>query len=216
MEAPTRIKVWDGGTRLFHWALVILFCMSAYSAFQDKFGIYADMHLYSGVAILILLVWRILWGLIGSETSRFSSFTPSPKALLKHLKGNGPEKYGHNPMGALSVYLVILLLLAQVVLGLYSSDGMLFSGPFSHLTDDANDITNIHEYVGYTLFGWCGLHLLSVLFYAVVKKKNLIGPMFTGKTKQLNAVAPIIRSPFLSLLCLAISGTGVWWWVFGF
>lgn len=221
-ETKNRFKVWDIGTRLFHWILVVLFCLSAYSAFQDKFGIYADMHLYSGVGILALLGWRILWGLFGSETSRFSQFVPSPKRLIEYVKTGETKQPGHNPLGALSVILVLLLLVVQVTLGLYSSDGMLFSGPFASSAYetfgmDANDITNIHETLGYILFGWSGLHLASVLFYAVVRKRNLLMPMITGKSALPEGSAqPKIVHPLLAALCLSASGLAAWWYVIGF
>lgn len=221
-KTENHIKVWDIGTRVFHWVLVILFCMSAYSAFQDKFGIYADMHLYSGVSIMALLTWRIVWGLIGSETSRFGQFMPSPKRLFAYIKTGDTDRPGHNPMGALSVVLVLLLLIAQVVLGLYSSDGMIFSGPFANSAYatfgmDANDITNLHETLGYVLFGWCGLHVASILFYGAVQKRNLLTPMITGKSVLPdNVSSPKIASPLLAVVCLVMSGLSAWWYVIGF
>ena len=174
-----KIKLWDGAVRVFHWSLVLLFGLSLYSAFQDKFGIYAEMHYYSGVAIIGLVVWRILWGFVGSDAARFTFFLKGPSGISSYLKGDNSH-VGHNPLGGWSVILMLLALLIQAVLGLFSSDGMLFGGPFSFYVSDSNAITNIHEYLGYGLMGLIGLHVLAVLFYELVKKQRLILPMLTG------------------------------------
>lgn len=213
---PTTIKVWDGGVRLFHWALVILFCLSSYSAFQSKFGIYGDMHTYSGIAILVLLIWRILWGFTGSETARFTSFIHGPRRIIAYMKArsSGPH-IGHNPLGGWSVMFVLLLLVAQVILGLYASDGMLFSGPFAYRTDYASEITNIHEITGYVLMGWAGLHVVAVLYYRLVLKVNLLWPMITGRAKIVSGmVTPLMASPIKAFVCLAVAAGGVYWWIY--
>ncbi|WP_020400147.1 cytochrome b/b6 domain-containing protein [Kordiimonas gwangyangensis] len=216
-----KIKVWDGGTRLFHWVLVLLFALSSYSAFQDKFGIYADIHVYSGVAILALVIWRVLWGLIGSETSRFSHFLRGPKATLDYAKGAMREapyaRVGHNPLGGLSVLLMLLLLAAQTVLGLYSTDAMLFSGPLADSIDSgfAEDLTEVHEIIGFTLMGLVGVHILAIIAYGVRRKANLVGPMITG-TREVNegVSAPKIANPLLALVLFAAVAAAVWYGIF--
>ncbi|WP_262692636.1 cytochrome b/b6 domain-containing protein [Kordiimonas aestuarii] len=216
-----KVKVWDGGVRLFHWVLVILFTLSAYSAFQDKFGIYADIHIYSGVAILTLVIWRILWGIVGSDTARFSHFVRGPGATLRYLgkafRRAPYTRVGHNPLGAVSVALLLMLLLAQPILGLYGTDAMFFEGPLAHTIDSdlAEGLTEIHEWIGYTLLGLVGLHLLAIAAYALIRRANLISPMITGK-KQVaqGTAAPKMRSPFLALGLFVIVAAGVWFSVF--
>lgn len=215
-----KIKVWDLPTRLFHWILVIAFAVSSYSAFQDKFGDYAAIHLWSGFIVLALVAWRILWGFLGSETSRFSSFMKSPKAAFSYAKTLGKdepyETVGHNPLGGYSVLLMIVLLLAQAVLGLFASDGMFFDGPLaSYATGYNSDITELHETLGYILFGLIGLHLLVILFYRVRKKVNLVLPMITGNKKDNSGLSnPAMRSPLLALLCLALAAGGLYYSIF--
>lgn len=216
-----KIKVWDGGTRLFHWVLVILFSLSAYSAFQDKFGIYADIHIYSGVAILALVIWRVLWGFVGSETSRFSHFLRGPKATLDYAKSamrDAPyERIGHNPLGGLSVLLMLLLLAAQTILGLYSTDAMLFSGPLADSIDSglAEDLTEVHELIGFTLMGLVGVHILAIIAYGVRRKADLVRPMITG-TRAVNegVSAPRIANPLLALVLFAVVAAAVWYSIF--
>ena len=216
-----KIKVWDGGIRLFHWTLVILFALSCYSAFQDKFGIYADIHIYSGVAILALVTWRILWGFIGSETARFSHFVRGPRATLDYLRGalrKAPyERFGHNPLGGVSVVLMLVLLMAQTVLGLYSTDAMLFSGPLAHSIDGglSEDLTEVHEVIGFTLMGLVGVHILAIVAYRVVRGANLVGPMITGSRQaHENVAAPRIASPLVALGLFAVVAAAVWYSIF--
>jgi len=219
---PSRIKVWDIGTRLFHWVLVICFSLSAYSAFQDKFGIYADMHRWSGYAVLTLVGWRIVWGIIGSDTARFSHFFRGPKATLEYARvmfNKAPYQWiGHNPLGAVSVVAMLVLLLVQAILGLYATDDMIFSGPLSDTIsgDLAGDLTEIHETIGFVLFGLIGLHLLAIIFVAVIKKMNLVAPMITGwKISNDNvADAPKVRSPILALGTFLLVCAGLYYFVF--
>jgi len=216
-EKPVKtIKVWDAGIRLFHWALVILFCLSAYSAFQDKFGIYADMHLNAGVATLMLVIWRIVWGLVGSDTARFSQFVKSPIAGFAHMKqmlsGLPYKTIGHNPLGGLSVVLMLVLLLAQAVMGLFASDGMIFSGPlFKEVTGSmSSELTEWHALLGRILIGVAAFHVLVVLAYGVLKRINLVWPMISGKVNaELSASAPTIKPGWLALLLFIAVGAAV-------
>ncbi|WP_262693252.1 cytochrome b/b6 domain-containing protein [Kordiimonas aquimaris] len=209
------VKVWDGGLRLFHWALVVAFCLSTYSAFQSKFGIYGDMHTYSGISILVLILWRFLWGFIGSESARFLRFLRGPKQIKNYVQSQVDEQYaGHNPIGGVSVIFALLLLGAQALLGLYASDGMLFSGPFAYRIEYADTITDIHEIMGYTLMGWVGLHLLAIAYHYLALKSNLVKPMITGrKTLEAGVSAPTIASPAKAIVCFLVASAAVYWWV---
>lgn len=212
-----KIKVWDGAIRLFHWGLVIAFCLSAYSAFQDKFGMYADMHTYAGAAVLVLVIWRILWGVVGSETAQFRNFIKGPKAITAYLKGDMPAPPGHNPLGAVSVFLMLMLLLMQAGMGLFASDGMFFSGPLTRNVDSgfASDLTRWHRWTGYSLLALAAFHLLAVLWYQIVRRTNLIWPMITGsKFVQEGVAAPAIRHWGLSVLLLALVSGAVWYLIF--
>lgn len=219
--AKTKIKVWDGGIRLFHWALAVLFCLSCYSAFQDKFGIHADIHFYAGYNILILVIWRILWGVWGSETARFSHFVKSPIVALHHLlatvRGAPYTEVGHSPMAGFSVLLMLILLLAQAVMGLFASDGMIFSGPLSADVSSsvASDLTTWHKLLGRILIGLVAVHISAVLFYVVFKRVNLVWPMITGHVRAEEGTRPPrVRSIWLALGLFLVAGGGVCAWVF--
>lgn len=215
-EPDKKIKIWDSSIRLFHWALVVLFCLSAYSAFQDKFGIYADMHRNSGVAILILMVWRIIWGLVGSDTARFSQFLKGPTAAFRHLRqmaaGLPYKAVGHNPLGGLSVVLMLVLLLAQATMGLFASDGMIFSGPLSRDVTGAlsSTLTSWHALLGRILIGVVVFHVVVVLLYWVLKRANLIWPMITGNTNvEPSEFAPTMKHGWLALLLFIMVGAAI-------
>lgn len=208
-----KAKVWDMCLRLFHWSLAILFALSAYSAFQDKFGIYADMHFYAGYSVLILVVWRIIWGFFGSETARFSHFMGSPMAALKHLsamvRGAPYSEVGHSPLAGYSVLLILLMLLAQAIMGLFATDGMIFSGPLSREVSGSlsSSLTSWHKLLGNALLWVIGLHILAVCLYALLKKVNLVGPMITGKaTLGAGQQAPSLGSNWLGLILFFVAG----------
>jgi len=210
------VKIWDIALRLFHWALVVAFAFAAYSAFQDKFGIYAGMHTYAGVTVLILVCWRILWGFIGSESARFSSFVRGPKAIMGYLKqGDAAKCPGHNPLGALSVVLMLLLLLAQAVMGLFATDDMFFSGPLSeHAGDWGGRLTRWHKQTGLVLIGLAGLHVAVVLYYTLIKKAGLVRAMITGR-KAAPRKAPKMASAWLALAILIPVALGLWYVILG-
>ena len=216
-----KIKVWDGGVRLFHWMLAALFCLSAYSAFQDKFGVYADIHFYAGFSLLILVSWRILWGIFGSDTARFSHFVRGPGATISYLssmlKARDYKAVGHNPVGALSVVLILALLLVQAIFGLYSTDDMFFSGPLANSVGSglSGDLTGWHKIFGKILIGVAVLHVLVVLWYQIARKVNLIKPMITGsKTVEDGTPAPRMRPGWVSVILLLGAGAGVCLMVF--
>ncbi|MFC3052203.1 cytochrome b/b6 domain-containing protein [Kordiimonas pumila] len=204
-----KIKIWDIGTRLFHWLLVVAFGLSAYSAFQDKYGDFATIHTWSGFTVLVLVIWRIVWGFVGSEMSLFKTFLTSPRAAIAYIKSAKPyEHKGHNPLGGYSVIAMLLLLLVQAVLGLFATDDMFFDGPLTGLAgSDAALITEIHEITGYSLFVLVGLHIAAVAFYAVAKRVNLVLPMITGNAPS-DGVSekPRMRSPLLAAVLLMLIG----------
>ncbi len=215
-EPKKTIKVWDSGIRLFHWTLAVLFCLSAYSAFQDKFGIYADMHLNAGVATLMLVIWRILWGVVGSDTARFSQFVKSPTAGFAHIKqmvaGLPYKSIGHNPLGGLSVALMLVLLLAQAMMGLFASDGMIFSGPLSaEVTGSlSSDLTEWHALLGRILIGVVAFHVLVVVVYGVLKRVNLVWPMISGNVgTEPSTPAPTMKPGWMALLLFIAAGATV-------
>jgi cytochrome b len=213
LRAERKVYVWDAPTRLFHWSLVALVGFSYASARMGKI----DWHFLSGYAVLTLLLFRIAWGIIGSDTARFARFVRGPAAALRHLASlaRGPEapEAGHNPAGALMVLALIGLLLFQAGTGLFASDGLIVEGPLAHLVDGATSeaLTTWHSFCFDVILVAVGLHVAAVLAYAAVARQNLVGPMIVGwKRLPASVAAPRMASLFLAACVLAISAAVVW------
>jgi len=185
-ENNSRIRVWDLPVRLFHWTLVILIATSYFSGRAG--GDWMKLHFWSGYAILTLLLFRIVWGFIGSTTARFSDFVKGPSAAFRHIAelagADRPREAGHNPLGGAMVLVLILAVLAQVVAGLFSADtdtGVV-TGPLSGLVADKwiERATAFHTFWVNALLLLVGLHVLAAIVYLVWKRQNLIGAMIHG------------------------------------
>lgn len=215
-----RVRVWDLPTRLFHWLL-------AASVFglliTGQIGGNAmNWHLRFGQAVLALLVWRLAWGLVGGHWSRFRQFLYGPGAVLAYLRGRSPLRHGvgHSPLGALSVWALLLVLLAQVGSGLMTDDEIAFFGPLVPLVGGewVAAATRWHKNLGqWLVFGLVGLHLAALVVYRWRGHPPLVTPMLTGD-KTLPEAVPASRddapSRLLALILLGIAAAGVWW-VFG-
>ncbi|MBN8899665.1 MAG: hypothetical protein BGN85_03515 [Alphaproteobacteria bacterium 64-11] len=182
---PSTVAVWDMPTRLFHWSIVALVFTSWLSADQG----YMRVHLWSGMSLLTLVLFRIGWGLAGSSTARFRDFLHRPRAIagyLKDMAGGKKMLYaGHNPAGGLMVAVLLAVLLAQAASGLFSNDGLKFSGPLALLVsaDMSDRLTRLHGIIFDIILILVWLHVVAVGFYLLVKGDNLVRPMITGKKK---------------------------------
>jgi len=193
------LRVWDLPVRLFHWLLIPLIAFSWWSAEEG----HMDWHRLSGYAVLTLVLFRVLWGLFGSETARFSKFLRGPKSIGDYLSGKYQAFVGHNPMGAWSVLAMILLLVAQTALGLFAVDvDGIESGPLAVFVsfDQGRVAAEIHHLTFNIMLALIGMHIAVILFYAVFKRNNLVGPMLTGRKR----VAEVIAAPKLGSIWLAL------------
>lgn len=198
-----RIRVWDLPTRLFHWCLVVCVVAAVLSAQLGRM----DLHLQLGYAVATLLLWRLLWGLVGGHWSRFASFLYGPLTLWRYLRGRGDalHEVGHSPSGALSVFALLGLLLVQVGTGLISDDEIAVTGPFAARVTGAlsSAATSYHRGWGkWLLIALVTLHVLAILYYLFVRRRNLIRPMIDGD-KALAQPAPASRDDARSRLLAA-------------
>lgn len=204
------VAVWDLPTRLFHWSLVLLVAVAVVSAKTDRMTI----HMLAGEAILALLLFRLVWGLIGSQTARFSHFVKGPRAVLAYACGmvragrGGKEPapvVGHNPMGGLMVVALLGALTLQAVAGLFTSDDILVDGPLVALASSGvvAGFSTLHRILADGILILIGVHVLAVLAYLLVKRDNLIRPMVTGR-KAIPADAPV-ESPKRRPAALALA-----------
>jgi cytochrome b len=204
-----KVRVWDLPTRLFHWALVLLIVGLAVSGHRG--GDAMDWHARLGYAVLALLLFRIVWGFVGGRWSRFRAFAFSPRDIFEHLRGNGvPDRLvGHNPLGAASIFAMLLFLLMQVGTGLVADDEIAFTGPLNRFVESAQGLaaTSYHKRVGqWVLAALIVLHVAAVVFYLFRKKDNLVRPMIVGD-KELPSTTPPSRDDLpIRLGALAVLG----------
>lgn len=171
--------VWDIPIRLFHW-LLVLCVIGAFVTAKIGGGLMV-WHGRLGLAIFGLLVFRLIWGVIGSTYARFAVFVRGPRAILAYLLGRW-HGLGHNPLGALSVLAMLGMLFVQATTGLFANDDIAYSGHLASRIDAdlSARITSIHHLLEKLLMVLVALHLGAIAYYARVKKQNLIKPMLTG------------------------------------
>jgi cytochrome b len=212
---PMAILVWDLPTRLFHWLLVILLAASFVTA---KVGGNAmQYHEWSGIIILVLLVFRTIWGFVGSQPSRFRDFVKGPAEVWRYAtalaKGSSLRHLGHNPLGGWSVLAILLLLFLQTCLGLFANDDILTEGPlYLWVSKPMSDrLTKIHSLNQYAIMGLVAVHLMAVAFHFIIKRENLLKPMITGiKPWAGDEAAPTIVPTWIAAVIAVFSGCGVY------
>ncbi len=189
-----RIKIWDRPTRLFHWLLVVLIPLQWWTAEQEMI----EIHMILGRVMLGLILFRLFWGLIGSSTARFAGFVRGPGAMLSYLRGRAAPAVGHNPLGALSVVALLLLLAVQVGLGLFATDeDGLYWGPLAPLVseDTSETLTERHEDMFDVLLVFIGLHVAAIVYYTWFRRQDLVGPMVTGRGNAPAGAEPMRAAP---------------------
>ena len=214
-----RVRVWDLPTRLFHWLLVVSVIGLVITGHVG--GNAMEWHARIGYAVFALLLFRIVWGFIGSTTARFTHFVKGPMAALEHLKElagtDRPRDVGHNPLGAGSVFAMLLVLLAQVGSGLFADDEIAFTGPLNRFVKTSTGLTATwyHKAVGqWLLVALVLLHIAAIWFYVKKKRETLVRPMIVGD-KVLAEPATSSRddavSRVIALVVLALCAALVAW-----
>jgi len=201
MSDGRSIRLWDLPLRLFHWSLVVLLAALWWTAENDR----TELHEKLGYVTLGLLVFRFYWGLFGSSTARFSQFAKGPRAIAAYLRGQSPASVGHNPLGALSVLLLLGLMIVEVGLGLFTQDvdGIEAGSLAQYISYETADLAREwHEFLFNVILGVVAFHVLAILFYLVVKRDNLVGPMVTGR----KSFDEEVESPRMASLANAFVG----------
>ncbi|MCP4953387.1 MAG: hypothetical protein GY922_16225 [Proteobacteria bacterium] len=182
------VKVWDLAVRVFHWLLVALVAGLWVTATSD--GDWMAVHQWLGVTVIATVFTRIVWGFVGSDTARFSSFLVGPKSVRRYLKRfisrrNDVAFVGHNPAGGWSVMVLLLFLVFQALTGLCSNDDIFFDGPLAGVVgkDLSDVITGVHHQLFDILMLLIGAHVVAVIVHLVFKRDNLIRPMVSGVKK---------------------------------
>ena len=202
-----RVRVWDLPTRAFHWLLVICVVCLVGTAYAGAM----DWHARFGYCVFALLLFRIVWGLAGGRWSRFASFIYSPASVMNYLKGRAHPDHliGHSPLGAGSVFAMLLVLAAQVGTGLVADDESAFTGPLNKFVATSKGLaaTWYHKRIGqWLIIGLVVLHIGAVLYYLLKKHNNLIRPM-VGGDKEVAAPALSSRDDAVSrVIALVVLG----------
>lgn len=211
------IKVWDIPTRIFHWALVILFVFLIISGESDDL---MEFHFYAGYLLTGLIVFRVIWGLLGTRYARFTSFQLHPVKVLSYTKGllrsEHKPHYGHTPAGSAMVILMLLLLSTQVLTGMMSTDDIIWSGPlYSYVSDDTAGLAGeIHELIQGLLQVIVGIHVLAIILYKVKFKEALVPAMIHGKKQKQAEGVEREAINWLGVCAAIIPSTGLTYYLF--
>ncbi|RYV01961.1 cytochrome B [Shewanella sp. OPT22] len=213
-DNKVKIKVWDVSTRFFHWSMIVLLAALWWTAEEGQM----EWHQMCAYTLGAILVFRWLWGFIGSETSKFSSFLKSPKRVIEYAKQQKQQSQfkphiGHNPLGGYMVILLMLLVSAQFVTGLFASDDIFTEGPlYASVSSGLSEaLTWIHRNLFYLVLGLAVFHVSAVILHTI-KGDKLVPAMVTGnKEVSVESSEPLkfqsaIASFLLWLIVFAIAG----------
>jgi cytochrome b len=202
------VRVWDLPVRLFHWLIVALVA-AAYATWRLNWIVW---HGWIGDLVLALVLFRLLWGFFGSETARFSHFLARPEIVFQHLKyvflREPDRQVGHNPAGGWMVLLLLALLLAEALTGIYVANDIADVGPLTAVVPAAaaDAIDASHAIIWDVLLAVIALHVLAIAGYAAVKGQDLVRPLISGiKTLPEPVTAPRMASAARAAVLFAVS-----------
>ena len=191
-EPLVDVPMWDLPVRLFHWVFVVAFAVCWITGQTEDL----DLHYDSGMVLLGLIVFRVLWGLVGSPTARFAHFLRWPTAAFSYLRdsfGHWRPSYshGHNAAGGLMVAALVALIALQTVSGMASTDDVLFDGPLhGRLPGWLSDpLERYHELLANILLALALLHIVVIILYRLLKRENLVRAMIVGRARLPRSVA---------------------------
>lgn len=199
--------LWDVPTRLGHWLIVLCLPLSWWSAETQNY----ELHQWLGYTVIVVVVSRLVWGLVGSVHSRFADFLVGPREILAYLRGADPGSAGHNPLGGWSVMALLLLLLLQALSGLFNSDDIFFDGPLYHWGSGwlRDAMGQVHDIAFWVLLGLVGLHILAVLYHQFWRKEPLLQAMVRGKASGRTGRGDPV-SPWRALFIVALTALALW------
>lgn len=183
-EPDVRVRIWDLPTRLFHWLLAALVVFSFTTGKLG--GEWLEWHFRSGYTIAALLLFRLLWGFAGSHYARFANFLPSPARVWNMLRAQrsaaSAASAGHSDIGTLSIYALLIVLVAQVAAGMFTNDGSFNEGPWVKFVSGATSdrVSTLHYYNGWLVVGLTAVHVAAIAYYLLARREDLITPMLTG------------------------------------
>ena len=212
------VLVWDLPVRLFHWALAALVVFSFTTG--NIGGAWMDWHLKSGYAILALLAFRLVWGVVGSDTARFASFLRAPRAALEYVRarlgGRDLHVLGHNPLGGWVVVAMLAVLLFQATTGLFSDDEIATQGPLAAKVSNAmvSRMSALHSYNEWVIVALVLMHVAAIAFYRFAWRVSLVPAMIHGRAVvDADVPAPRMRHGALAAAVFAVACAAVYYLV---
>jgi cytochrome b len=211
-----RIKVWDLSIRLFHWVLVGAIAFLWWSGTQGKL---MDYHPLAGYCVMGLVVYRIIWGFIGTRYARFRDFVRGPletvRALTDMFGPHSRQYLSHNPIGGWMVLVLLSALLFQGLTGLGTSDDLSIDGPLVAVLSGkwVGRLTGWHHFNANILLTLIGLHILAVLFHDVYRREGLVRSMLSGY-KHSSAFVPAAELPVRRFLLIVAGIAGIIYYYF--
>lgn len=202
-------RVWDLPLRLFHWLLALSVIGAIATGLVG--GNWMSWHANLGVIVAGLLVFRLLWGLLGSTYARWSTIVRAPFALRSYLRGQWRQP-GHNPLGSLSVLAMMAALIAQTVTGLLAYDDIALRGPLARLVDTETSLwlTDIHRLLKNLLMLLIGLHIAAIVGYQL-RGKKLVQAMLHGRDPEMKPEQAARGGSLVAFVfALAISLAAIW------
>lgn len=201
-EARTaKVLVWDAPVRVFHWLMAISFSGAYLSAESERWRL---LHVTLGYTLAALVLFRIVWGLVGTRHARFANFVRGPKAAARYLASivrGKPEHYtGHNPAGALAI-----LALLGLALGVAASGWGLYNEIGPELLEE------VHETLANSMLALVGVHIAAVLLSCWLHRENLVAAMIDGRKPGVPGEA--IRSAWRSVAVLMLAAVLGFGWL---
>lgn len=221
VEAPyglSSVPVWDWPVRVFHWSIVALVAGLLVTGFAG--GDLLAWHMRFGQAVLALVVFRIIWGFIGSRNARFGTFLYGPADVVRYarsfLRGPRDAHASHNPLGGWMVVFLLLALLLQAGTGLFTNDDVLWDGPLVKRVSKAvsDEISSLHRRFWWILLAATAVHIGAVLVHLLLHRENLVKPMLTGVKRLPQGVADpedATTSTLKALVLLALCAVAVFY-----
>jgi cytochrome b len=193
--------------RLAHWLLALGIAGSFLTHYAGP--AWFDWHRRCGYAVLVIVAFRLAWGFAGTRPARFAAFVRGPRAIAAWLRSGSPRSPGHNPLGALNVVAMLVLVLSQAVTGLFANDEIASAGPLygwvSH--ELSNRVSRFHRANDTWLLVLIGLHLAAVAWYTFVRGQRIVRGMITGDPGDTGSVddTTIVDSLLMRALLIVLA-----------
>jgi cytochrome b len=170
--AKIKILVWDAPTRVFHWLMA--FCFAVAYATSEGHGV-AGIHVTLGYTMVGLVVFRLVWGVMGTRYARFTGFVRGPETVVNYatemLSPKAENPVGHNPLGGVSIVLMLLTTMAIAYTG------------WIYLNGGSHSLKELHEGAAGFMAAIVGLHVAGVVFASMMQGENLTAAMFNGRKR---------------------------------